>query len=84
MRNLLDVQMPEVSGFDVIEAIGAELAARIIFVTAFDHYAVQAFEVYAVDYLLKPIDDERLAQALQRAREALNTAPSAGSVDRTN
>jgi two-component system, LytTR family, response regulator len=70
----LDVQMPEVSGFDVIEAVGAGLAARIIFVTAFDQYAVRAFEVHALDYLLKPIDDERFAQALQRARKALGTA----------
>jgi two-component system LytT family response regulator len=69
----LDVQMPEVSGFDVIEAIGADLAPHIVFVTAFDQYAVQAFEVHALDYLLKPIDDERLAMALRRAREALTS-----------
>jgi two-component system, LytTR family, response regulator len=74
----LDVQMPEVSGFDVIEAVGVELAARIIFVTAFDQYAVRAFEVHALDYLLKPIDDERLAQALQRAREALSSGRDGG------
>ncbi len=71
----LDVQMPEVSGFDVIEAIGAERAPHIIFVTAFDQYAVRAFDVHALDYLLKPIDDERLAQALRRVREALSSAP---------
>jgi two-component system, LytTR family, response regulator len=70
----LDVQMPEISGFDVIEAVGAGLVARIIFVTAFDQYAVRAFEVHALDYLLKPIDDQRLVQALQRAREALGKA----------
>jgi two-component system, LytTR family, response regulator len=70
----LDVQMPEVSGFDVIDAIGAHAAPHIIFVTAFDHYAVRAFEVHALDYLLKPIDDERFAQALRRAREALTSA----------
>jgi len=68
----LDVQMPEVTGFDVIEAIGAERAPHIIFVTAYDQYAVRAFEVNALDYLLKPIDDERLAQALRRAREVLS------------
>jgi two-component system, LytTR family, response regulator len=69
----LDVQMPEVSGFDVIEAIGADLAPHIVFVTAFDQYAVQAFEVHALDYLLKPIHDERFALALRRAREALTS-----------
>ena len=67
----LDVQMPEVTGFDVIEAIGAEAAPHIIFVTAHDQYAVRAFEVHALDYLLKPIDDERLTQALRRARFSL-------------
>ena len=67
----LDVQMPEVSGFDVIQAIDPARAPHIIFVTAFDQYAVKAFEVNALDYLLKPIDDERFAQALRRAREAL-------------
>ncbi len=67
----LDVQMPEVSGFDVIQAIDPARAPHIIFVTAFDQYAVKAFEVNALDYLLKPIDDERCAQALRRAREAL-------------
>jgi two-component system, LytTR family, response regulator len=70
----LDVQMPEVSGFDVIEAIGPERAPHIIFVTAYDQYAVRAFDVHALDYLLKPIDDERLGQALRRVREALSAA----------
>jgi len=67
----LDVQMPEVSGFDVIAGLDPKRAPHIIFVTAFDQYAVKAFEVNALDYLLKPIDDERFAQALRRAREAL-------------
>jgi two-component system LytT family response regulator len=70
----LDVQMPEVTGFDVIQTIGAERAPCVIFVTAFDQYAVRAFDVHALDYLLKPIDDERLAKALRRAHEALASA----------
>jgi two-component system, LytTR family, response regulator len=67
----LDVQMPEVSGFDVIAGLDPKRAPHIIFVTAFDQYAVKAFDVNALDYLLKPIDDERFAQALRRARDAL-------------
>lgn len=74
----LDVQMPELSGFDVIEAFGAERVPYVIFVTAHDQYAVRAFDVHALDYLLKPLDDERLAQALRRAREALNSPPDEG------
>src|SRR4051794_16595506 len=57
----LDVQMPEMGGFDVVETIGVEKFPPVIFVTAFDEFAVRAFEVHAVDYLLKPIDDERLS-----------------------
>jgi len=74
----LDVQMPEVSGFDVIDAIGLDATPHIIFVTAFDQYAVRAFEVHALDYLLKPIDDERLAQTLRRAREVLSSSSDEG------
>jgi two-component system LytT family response regulator len=68
---LLDVQMPGKTGFDVIEAIGCETFPHVIFVTAHDRYAIRAFEVSALDYLLKPIDDERFDIALRRAREAL-------------
>jgi two-component system, LytTR family, response regulator len=67
----LDVQMPGKSGFDVIEAIGCDTFPRVIFVTAHDQYAIRAFEVSALDYLLKPIDDERFDIALGRARESL-------------
>lgn len=64
----LDVQMPEMSGFEVLKAIaGAEMPA-VIFVTAYDHYAVQAFQVHALDYLLKSFDRERFGQAVQRAK----------------
>ncbi|MGQ0760751.1 MAG: LytR/AlgR family response regulator transcription factor [Acidobacteriota bacterium] len=64
----LDVQMPELDGFGVVEAIGAARMPAVIFVTAYDRYALRAFEVHALDYLLKPFDDERFAGALQRAR----------------
>jgi two-component system LytT family response regulator len=60
----LDVQMPKLTGFDVLELIGTDLS--VIFVTAYDEYAMKAFEVHAVDYLLKPVGKERLAAALQR------------------
>src|SRR6202521_6481518 len=67
----LDIQMPGKTGFDVIEAIGCETFPHVIFVTAHDRYAIRAFEVNALDYLLKPIDDERFDIAFQRARESL-------------
>lgn len=63
----LDVQMPEVDGFGVIEALANERLPHIIFVTAYDQYAVRAFEAQALDYLLKPFDRERLEQSLNRA-----------------
>lgn len=64
----LDVQMPEMNGFDVLEQVGAEAMPSIIFVTAFDKYALRAFEVHAIDYLLKPFTRERFCQALQKAK----------------
>ncbi len=65
----LDVQMPEMDGFQVVEAIGAEHMPVPVFVTAFDRYAIRAFDSNAVDYLLKPFAPDRLARALARARE---------------
>lgn len=74
---LLDVQMPGGSGFDLVERL--EHVPRVIFTTAYDHHAVHAFEVNALDYLLKPIEPERLASALARARSAAATsAPTSG------
>lgn len=67
----LDVQMPECDGFDVLELLGGELPPVIIFVTAYDEYALRAFEAGALDYLLKPFDDARFARALSRAKEKL-------------
>jgi two-component system LytT family response regulator len=67
----LDVQMPECDGFDVIELLGSDLPSTIIFVTAFDEYALRAFEAGALDYLLKPFDDARFGRALYRAKDKL-------------
>lgn len=64
----LDVQMPQMSGFEVIEAVGGERMPLVIFVTAHDQHALKAFQVKALDYLLKPFDRERFSDALQRAR----------------
>jgi two-component system LytT family response regulator len=64
----LDVQMPAMSGFDVIEAVGSERMPLVIFVTAYDQHALKAFQVRALDYLLKPFDRERFQESLQRAR----------------
>jgi two-component system LytT family response regulator len=63
----LDVQMPGLSGFDVLEGVGSEAVPAVVFVTAFDRYAVRAFEAHAVDYLLKPIDPDRFREAYVRA-----------------
>jgi two-component system LytT family response regulator len=68
---LLDVQMPGASGFEVIEAVGPERMPLVVFVTAFDRYALRAFDVHALDYLLKPFDRERFHEALIRARQHL-------------
>ena len=66
---ILDVQMPKLNGFEVLELVGRDVA--VVFVTAFDQYAIRAFEVHAVDYLLKPFSAERLAAAIDRVRERL-------------
>ena len=67
----LDIQMPEMDGFDVLAHVGPDQIQAIIFVTAFDQYALKAFDVHALDYLLKPFDDERFAQALERAKSQI-------------
>ena len=67
----LDVQMPELDGFGVLAEVGAERMPPVVFVTAFDQYAVRAFEVNALDYLLKPFDAERFRKAFGKARDAL-------------
>jgi two-component system LytT family response regulator len=70
---LLDVQMPGMDGFAVLKELGADSMPPVIFVTAHDKYAIQAFEVNAIDYLLKPVTRERFSQALARVRERMST-----------
>jgi len=67
----LDVQMPECDGFDVLERLAPNLPPAIVFVTAYDRYALRAFEAGALDYLLKPFDNARFYRALERAKEKL-------------
>jgi two-component system LytT family response regulator len=69
----LDVQMPEMDGFEVVRKIGAEHMPQVVFVTAHDQYAIQAFEINAVDYLLKPVIEERFVKALVRAKGRLRS-----------
>jgi two-component system LytT family response regulator len=69
----LDIRMPKVSGFDVIEQVGAARMPLVIFLTAYDEYAIEAFHRDALDYLLKPIEPKRFQQSLQKARKALAT-----------
>ena len=69
----LDIQMPDMDGFDVLRALPKENLPEVIFLTAYEQHAVRAFEVYALDYLLKPIDDERFASAIDRARDAFHS-----------
>ena len=68
---LLDVQMPKLDGFEVLELIGGDVP--VVFITAYDQYALRAFEVHAVDYLLKPFSAERFQEAIGRVRERLQS-----------
>lgn len=76
---LLDIQMPKLDGFEVVELLEQELP--IIFITAHDEHALRAFEVHAVDYLLKPFSADRLAEALERARERIGRGDALPSLD---
>jgi two-component system LytT family response regulator len=67
----LDVQMPGMNGFEIIEEVGAEVMPAVIFVTAYDEFALRAFEVHAFDYLLKPFDRERFRKSVEHAKEEL-------------
>jgi two-component system, LytTR family, response regulator len=69
----LDVQMPELDGFAVLRALPPERVPAVVFVTAYDEFALRAFEVHAVDYLLKPFDEERLARSVARVRDRLES-----------
>src|SRR5437588_316022 len=70
----LDIQMPEVDGFDVLCRLETPKMPAVVFVTAYDRFAIKAFEVNAVDYLLKPVDDERFDRAVERAKTHLSRA----------
>jgi two-component system, LytTR family, response regulator len=73
----LDVQMPKLDGFEVLELLGREVP--VVFITAYDQYALRAFDVHAVDYLLKPFSEDRFAEALERTRERLRSRSSQGA-----
>jgi DNA-binding LytR/AlgR family response regulator len=86
---ILDIQMPEISGFDVVKELQSDLMPMVIFCTAYQRYAVDAFDLHAVDYLLKPIDKKRLQRAAMRAlerlqnseKEAERKSPLMGAID---
>ena len=78
----LDVQMPGLDGFGVVEALPPDALPHVVFVTAFDDYAVRAFDVHAVDYVMKPFDVERLTRALERAKAAITSRRNNGEAAR--
>lgn len=78
----LDVQMPECDGFDVLELCGVDVPAAIVFVTAYDEFALRAFEAGALDYLLKPFDNARFELALKRAKQKIAARNSSSRTDR--
>lgn len=78
----LDIQMPEMDGFDVIEQVGPGRMPAVIFVTAYDEHAVRAFRVQAVDYLLKPVNPDHLSDAVARARAHLTGRKTGGDVEK--
>ena len=87
----LDIQMPGLDGFDVVKGLQSDILPLIVFTTAYEQYALDAFDVHAVDYILKPIDDERILRAVQRAQERLegvdaqdNKPPILGAIDSIN
>jgi len=67
----LDIKMPKVNGFDVVNAVGITHMPPVIFLTAYDEYAIEAFKSHAIDYLLKPIDNERFKESVSHAREQI-------------
>ncbi len=74
---LLDIKMPEMNGLDVVRTIGVERMPLTVFITAYDEHALRAFELHAVDYLLKPFDDDRFAQTIERLKGELRTRAAA-------
>src|SRR5215469_14578359 len=79
---MLDIRMPDMEGFEVLSSIDANQMPLVIFTSAFDQYAVKAFEAHALDYLLKPFDQERLHRAIQRARAELLKVHDKAATDR--
>jgi two-component system LytT family response regulator len=79
---LLDIQLGRGTGFEIIEEIGVDAMPLVVFVTAYDRHALKAFEVHALDYVLKPVDPERLKEALDRAASLLSLRQGASLVDR--
>jgi len=79
---LLDIQMPELDGFDVVRRVGPERMPPVVFVTAYDEFALRAFEVHALDYLLKPFDDDRFAAAMARAKAIVRAGDLGGMARR--
>ena len=77
----LDVQMPKIGGFEVIEIIGTEKMPAVIFVTVYGEFALRAFEVNAIDYLLKPFDEERLAKTIARAKREIKREVLAADIE---
>ncbi len=78
----LDVQMPELDGFEVLHALAPQPLPSVVFITAFDDYAVRAFDVHAIDYLVKPFSDQRFAEMLDRARQRLLHSEAAAAARR--
>jgi two-component system, LytTR family, response regulator len=78
----LDVQMPGMDGFEVLRALPEENLPRVIFLTAYEQHALRAFEVHALDYLLKPVDDERFDRAVERARQVGNSESKVRTAER--
>lgn len=78
----LDIEMPGYDGFDVIKHLQSDVLPLIVFTTAYEQYALEAFEIHAVDYILKPIDDERIQRAVSRAKERMSIASSEGDKTR--
>jgi two-component system LytT family response regulator len=78
----LDIQMPEVDGFQVLEAVGRERMPHVVFVTAYDRYAVRAFDAQALDYLLKPFDAARFDEAVARARQRISLEVRGNLIER--
>jgi two-component system, LytTR family, response regulator len=75
---LLDIHMPELDGLEVVRTVGAERMPVVVFVTAHEQYAVRAFDVRAVDYVLKPVDDDQFARVLMRAKQQVHARAKAG------